>query len=261
MENLILIVILILLVVFIVLLFTSRRDDLVNVRSQSAAAQTTVNVPAGSVVRIRHASDALEVEVSGHDQYMGPLSDASLDTSLWERITSRDCTMEEKLRIARILGEQGMHVTIDGVGEVGAPAVPDNSMSPSGVYPDDGPVGELVPAPVSASYTLDDLRELIITGLRDHLCTPAFARMASQEYGFELVFEDPVMRRRSMDADELRCVEAYRETMRRDLSEAMAQFSEDHPQQPAEEPHVPEVIAQQPSAAPKLPDYDFSKMK
>ncbi len=262
MDTVILLLILILLVVFIVLLFLSRRDDIVNVKSQSSAAQTTVNVPAGSVVRIRHASDALTVEVGGPEPVYGPLSDASMDMGLLDKLMSGNCSLEEKKRIALIMAEQGMHIKIDGYGYINPeePSYEDSGLD----CPDDGPVGELIPAAMGATCALDDLRDLIVRGLKEHQCTPAFAKLASEEYGFSLEFEDPDMQKRSVDRDELLKVESYRDAIRRDLSEAMRQYSQDHPS-PAPSGNDGSSDKEKQSrikaSGIKIPDYDFSKMR
>lgn len=260
METVILSLILILLVVFIVLLFLSRKEEMVNVRSQSSAAQTTVNVPAGSVVRIRHASDALTVEVGGPEQVYGPLSDASIDLGLLEKMTGGNCSLEEKKRIALIMAEQGMHIKIDGYGYIN-PEEP--SYEESGIeYPDDGPVGELVPAAMGATCALDELRDLIVRGIKEHMCTPAFAKLASEEYGFTLEFEDPDMQRKAVDREELLKVESYRDAIRRNLSEAMHKYSQEHPAQSGNDSrNNNEQPSRVKASGRKIPDYDFSKMK
>lgn len=259
METVILIAILILMAVFTVLMFIGRKDDLVNVKSRSAVAQTTVNVPAGSVVRIRHASDSLELEVSGPEIYPGPLSDASVDNSMWDRLSSKESTMDEKIRIAKSLAEKGIHVTIDGVGEFGAKSEP--FVDESGqVYPDDGPVGELVPAPLAVTPSLPELQDMLIQGLRERQCPPAFARVASEEHGFQIEFDDPQMQASSVDREELRKVEAYRERIRANLAEAMNAYLQDNPA-PERNPHPQPIQAPRPApSAVKLPSYDFSKL-
>ena len=100
----------------------------------------------------------------------------------------------------------------------------------------------------------------MIRGLKEHLCTPAFARLAAREYGFDMEFQDPEMQRESLDEEELRKVEAYREAIRKDVSEAMRLFGEDHPARPQVNDY-PQRRA--PGRIPKMkaPDYDFSRLK
>ena len=131
---------------------------------------------------------------------------------------------------------------------------------PSAPAYDEEPEGSLVEAPVGASTSLEDLKALVIRGLKEHLCTPAFARLAAREYGFNMEFQDPEMQRESLDEEELRKVEAYREAIRKDVSEAMRLFGEDHPARPQvngeEQRRAPERIPKM-----KAPDYDFSRLK
>ena len=112
----------------------------------------------------------------------------------------------------------------------------------------------------TASTSLEDLKALVIRGLKEHLCTPAFARLAAREYGFDMEFQDPEMQRESLDEEELRKVEAYREAIRKDVSEAMRLFGEDHPARSQvngeEQRRAPERIPKM-----KAPDYDFSRLK
>lgn len=235
-------------------------------RNADTAPRTTVNVAAGAVVRIRHASDAIELQVSGPEPYLGPLSDAADSIQAWDALRSGNATPGQRRTIIEQLEASGLHVTEKG--EDKDPSVSRDEQRPSPESPavpaspayDEEPEGSLVEAPVGASTSLEDLKALVIRGLKEHLCTPAFARLAAREYGFNMEFQDPEMQRESLDEEELRKVEAYREAIRKDVSEAMRLFGEDHPARSQvngeEQRRAPERIPKM-----KAPDYDFSRLK
>ena len=100
MENVILIVIVVVMAAAIIFLIWSHVRLDRTVVSVQDVPRTTVNVAAGSVVKIRHASDGLELKVSGEEPELGPLSDNNVDLALWERITSGNASHEEKLAMA-----------------------------------------------------------------------------------------------------------------------------------------------------------------
>ena len=235
-------------------------------RDTDAVPHTTVNVAAGAVVKIRHASDSIELQVSGPEPYLGPLSDAADSIQAWDALRSGKATPGQRRTIIEQLEASGLHVTEKG--EDKAQSVSRDERLPSPESPavptspayDEEPEGSLVEAPVGASTSLEDLKALVIRGLKEHLCTPAFARLAAREYGFNMEFQDPEMQRESLDEEELRKVEAYREAIRKDVSEAMRLFGEDHPARSQvngeEQRRAPERIPKM-----KAPDYDFSRLK
>ena len=235
-------------------------------RDADTAPHTTVNVAAGAVVKIRHASDAIELQVSGPEPYLGPLSDAADSIQAWDALRSGKATPGQRRTIIEQLEASGLHVTEKGEDKVPSvsrdePQSPAESAAvPSAPAYDEEPEGSLVEAPVGASTSLEDLKALVIRGLKEHLCTPAFARLAAREYGFNMEFQDPEMQRESLDEEELRKVEAYREAIRKDVSEAMRLFGEDHPARSQvngeEQRRAPERIPKM-----KAPDYDFSRLK
>lgn len=235
-------------------------------REPDTAPRTTVNVAAGAVVRIRHASDAIELQVSGPEPYLGPLSDSSDSLQAWNALRSGNATPGQRRAIIEQLESSGLHVS-EKVPENSPALSRDESRSSMGIPEgtsaqayDEEPEGSLVEAPVGASTSLEDLKALVIRGLKEHLCTPAFARLAAREYGFNMEFQDPEMQRESLDEEELRKVEAYREAIRKDVSEAMRLFGEDHPARPQVNDY-PQRRA--PGRIPKMkaPDYDFSRLK
>lgn len=274
METVITVVLLLFMGAFLVLMFLGRRDELLNVKSRSSIAQTTVAVPAGSVVKIRHASDSLELQVSGPDIYPGPLSDASLDNTVWDRITSRECTREEKIRLAEKLSLNGFHVTIDGVGEFGAKRASE-VIDPSGVvYHDDGPVGDLVPAPLSSAPSLEKMQSSLMEATLSGKCHPAFAAVASRLLGFSTVFLDKALQERSQDPQEQRRAEEFSDLIFSDLPTAMHRYMEKYPLKggvhsigSAAEGQTPQGQLQQPksvvkpSAILKAPKYAFNNLR
>ena len=210
------------------------------------APAVSVNVPAGSFVKIRHASDGLEKAVQV-EVYDGPLSDVGVE-SVWDRLRGGTLSEEERREVIGVLTGQGFTVTVDG--EVHSPG----TQPESPVQEEPVPLMQ-VAGPMSAC-SMEELRALIIRGLKEHVCTPAFARLASEVYGFSLDFEDADMQRRSLDEGERGEAEAYREQMRADLAEAMRRYGEDHPE--PEEPAAPPQAERTPV---RLPEYDFSRMR
>lgn len=224
----------------------------------SRPAATSIAVPQNSIVKIRHASDGLEVEVSSIEPFEGPLSDAAEDAALWERLQSGKISPEERKRIAVILREHGFHIELEAEplpepvqGESDVESVKTSVVTPPPEGDGAEPEAEVAPEKLS-EYDLEDLQDLIIRGLRERLCTPAFALLASQEYGFSLEFEDGLMKERAADKSELAMAESYREAIRKDLAEAMRLYSEDHPEPPEPEPTQPVL---------DLPKYDFGKLR
>ena len=238
-------------------------DSVVLDKKQRNAKEGKTNV---AVVKIRHASDAIELQVSGPEPYLGPLSDAADSIQAWDALRSGKATPGQRRTIIEQLEASGLHVTEKGEDKVPSvsrdePQSPAESAAvPSAPAYDEEPEGSLVEAPVGASTSLEDLKALVIRGLKEHLCTPAFARLAAREYGFNMEFQDPEMQRESLDEEELRKVEAYREAIRKDVSEAMRLFGEDHPARPQVN-NYPQRRA--PGRIPKMkaPDYDFSRLK
>ena len=212
----------------------------------AGATQTSVSVPAGSVVRIRHASDSVEIEIMHPEPVMGPLSDASATPSLLDELHSPDTTPERKVELASALNGQGLGVTVEF-----APQDPPES-SPEEI---EATEERSLAGPLSRGG-LDEIRSILIDGLRRRLCTPAFARTVSEVYGFSLEFEDEAMQEESLDGGELEKVRSYRDLIVDDLREAMRRYSGDHPSGAAPEGQEPPA----PKAAARPPEYDFSRM-
>ena len=278
MENVILIVIVVVMAAAIIFLIWSHVRLDRTVVSVQDAPRTTVNVAAGSVVKIRHASDGLELKVSGEEPELGPLSDNNVDLALWERITSGNASHEEKLAMAEKLRFQGIHVTFEGEEPTtDIPARNPDAQAPAAEpvptpvigdmaadLGDEGPDGDLVPAPLSASVCLDELQAILLRGLRSGECSPAFAREVSREYGFEMTFEDPTAQAESRDEKRIEEVRPFREKSRINIAEAMREYHRLNAGASA----VPAASEQTPDPAPaekkaplRAPVYDFSNLK
>ena len=245
-------------------------------RRPENSAQPVVNadisVAASSVIRIRHASDGLSIEMSGPEPFYGPLSDASLTDEAWDAVSDATLPREERIRCAARLREQGIRVRLDiedcpvqdDVNPVTEPEAMDSEFFDSLAYESDDPEGDLVFEPLSddqSAYIIGNL----VSWLRSRRCSPAFAAEIARIHNILLDFSDEARRNEASDPDEISKVRRYDELIATDVEKAMDEFNRDYPPIDDGPEDVPAVNpSPPPSTSPSsaiLVAYDWDRLR